>query len=73
MNEERIERIRERAHGIFLKRGAIPGYEISDWLQAEEEICLEEDAHQRGPARLRDRNHWGHLAEPSGHDVENPT
>ena len=27
-----------RAHEIFLKRGATPGSEIDDWLQAEREL-----------------------------------
>jgi hypothetical protein len=73
MHEQRVERIRQRAHAIFLRRGGAQGDEVSDWLQAEEEICSEDERRQQGPARIRDRNQWGHLTEPSGHDVENPT
>ena len=32
------ERIRERAHEIYLQRGGEDGSELDDWLQAEQEI-----------------------------------
>ena len=32
------EQITQRAHEIFLERGAQPGREIDDWLQAEYEL-----------------------------------
>jgi hypothetical protein len=32
------EQIAQRAHEIFLKRGAAPGGELDDWLQAEREL-----------------------------------
>ena len=32
------EQIANRAHEIFLERGAQPGREIDDWLQAEYEL-----------------------------------
>ena len=32
------ERIRQRAHEIYLKRGGEDGSELDDWLQAEQEI-----------------------------------
>jgi hypothetical protein len=32
------EEIRRRAYEIFLERGAAPGHELSDWLQAECEL-----------------------------------
>jgi hypothetical protein len=32
------QEIRVRAHEIFLERGAEPGDELSDWLQAEQEL-----------------------------------
>ena len=35
------ERIRRRAHEIYLSRGAQPGSELDDWLQAEREILGE--------------------------------
>jgi hypothetical protein len=34
----REERIRQRAHELYLRRGNQPGSEIDDWLKAEEEI-----------------------------------
>jgi hypothetical protein len=30
--------IRNRAYEIYLRRGAQPGYEVEDWLQAEREL-----------------------------------
>ncbi len=30
--------IRDRAYEIHLQRGAQPGYELEDWLQAEREL-----------------------------------
>jgi len=32
------ERIRRRAHELYVQRGNEPGSELEDWLQAEEEI-----------------------------------
>ena len=31
------ERIRRRAHEIYLERGGEDGFELDDWLQAEQE------------------------------------
>ena len=35
---EAEEVIRRRAHEIYRRRGAAPGSELDDWLQAEREI-----------------------------------
>ena len=35
------QRIRQRAHEIYLSRGAQPGSDLDDWLQAEREILRE--------------------------------
>jgi hypothetical protein len=32
------QEIRDRAYEIYLERGAQPGYELEDWLQAEREL-----------------------------------
>jgi len=32
------EEIRQRAYEIYLARGAAPGFELDDWLQAEREL-----------------------------------
>jgi hypothetical protein len=32
------QRIRERAHEIYLQRGGADGSDLADWLQAEAEI-----------------------------------
>jgi hypothetical protein len=32
------QEIRNRAYEIYLRRGAQPGYEVEDWLQAEREL-----------------------------------
>jgi monoterpene epsilon-lactone hydrolase len=34
----REQKIRDRAYEIYLRRGAQPGYELEDWLQAEREL-----------------------------------
>jgi hypothetical protein len=32
------QEIRNRAYEIYLQRGAEPGYEVENWLQAEREL-----------------------------------
>ena len=34
------QQIASRAHQIFLERGATPGLELDDWLQAERELTV---------------------------------
>ena len=38
MQSTREQEIRNRAYEIYLQRGAQPGYEVEDWLQAEREL-----------------------------------
>jgi len=40
LQSTREQEIRNRAYEIYLQRGAQPGYEMQDWLQAERE-CLD--------------------------------
>lgn len=37
------ERIRRRAHAIYLERGGQAGSDVDDWLQAEHEIMNEQE------------------------------
>ena len=37
------ERIRTRAHELYIERGNQSGSELDDWLQAEEEIAAAEE------------------------------
>ena len=37
------ERIRLRAHQLYIERGNQSGSELDDWLQAEEELSAAED------------------------------
>ena len=37
----REEEIRRHAYEIYLERGAQPGLELEDWLQAERELTAE--------------------------------
>lgn len=37
-HSRREQEIRNRAYDIYLERGAQPGYEMEDWLQAEREL-----------------------------------
>lgn len=36
------ERIRQRAHAIYVARGGHEGSELQDWLQAEQELRAEQ-------------------------------
>ena len=38
------ERIRRRAHELYIERGSQPGSELEDWLRAEAEIIRAQDA-----------------------------
>jgi Protein of unknown function (DUF2934) len=38
LHSTREQEIRNRAYEIYLQRGAEPGYEVEDWLQAEREL-----------------------------------
>ena len=38
LRSTREEEIRNRAYEIYLQRGAQPGCELEDWLQAEREL-----------------------------------
>ena len=38
------ERIRLRAHQLYVQRGSQPGSELEDWLRAEAEILRAQDA-----------------------------
>jgi hypothetical protein len=40
-----VERIRNRAHEIYLERGGQDGSALDDWLQAEQEILGSEPEH----------------------------
>ena len=35
-----LHEIAARAHEIYVARGATPGWELDDWLQAERELCF---------------------------------
>jgi Protein of unknown function (DUF2934) len=38
LNEPAREEIERRAYELYLTRGAVPGFDQDDWLQAEREI-----------------------------------
>lgn len=37
-SEEQLERIRQRAHELYVARGQGDGHDLEDWLQAEAEV-----------------------------------
>ena len=37
----REDKIRRRAHEIYLERGREPGYDVEDWFQAERELTTD--------------------------------
>jgi hypothetical protein len=58
------ERIRQRAHELYLQRGNESGDEIEDWLQAEDEIRnLEEQKRERGITSLADEARFRRLLD----------
>jgi hypothetical protein len=44
------EEIALRAHEIFLERGATPGHDMDDWLQAEMELSQKRSNGRPSPA-----------------------
>ncbi len=38
LTEEQLEKIRQRAHELYVARGQEDGHDLEDWLQAEAEI-----------------------------------
>ena len=42
--ESRDDRIRTHAYYLYLARGGDPGYELDDWLRAEQQEAREEEA-----------------------------
>ena len=38
LHSTREQEIRNRAYEIYLQRGAQPGHDLEDWLQAEREL-----------------------------------
>ena len=38
VDSTRLEEIRVRAFEIYIERGAQPGHDVDDWLQAEREL-----------------------------------
>lgn len=40
-SEEQLERIRQRAHELYVARGQGDGHDLEDWLQAEAEVSAE--------------------------------
>ena len=43
------EEIASRAYQIYLQRGADKGYDVDDWLQAEQELASERAEQMREP------------------------
>ena len=73
-HEDRFRLIQERAYEIYRHRdpnSATPG---DDWRKAESEVTAQESQHSMhiGPARLRDKSHWGAIGSHAGEDLENP-
>jgi hypothetical protein len=48
-NNNRIQRIRQKAHQLAEERGFEPGAELDDWLQAEQLVDAEIAAENREP------------------------
>jgi hypothetical protein len=53
LQSAREQEIRRRAYEIYLERGAQPGLELEDWLQAERELTNSPSPRRRMSASLR--------------------
>jgi hypothetical protein len=72
-DERQFERIRRRAFNIYqLRSSRRAGDALSDWLDAERQIKLEERL-QKGPAISFDFDKCGPVTDADGRDIENPT
>ena len=49
LDSMRGDKIRRRAYEIYLERGAEPGRELEDWLQAERELTTDADQSSNRP------------------------
>jgi hypothetical protein len=72
--DDKFQRIQRRAYEIYQQRDPHYGTAEDDWRKAEAEIEREEHSHSMhvGPARLKDKSHWGAIATHVGEDLENP-
>ena len=74
--ENRFRMIQLRAYEIFCRRNPNSASADDDWREAETEIEREEhraSGVEMGPARHKDKSHWGRLGTHQGEDLENPT
>ena len=64
MNDERTQRVRDRAHALWEQAGRPEGQDAQHWSQAEHEIAAEEEAQSSaaaGKAALSEFGHWTEL------------
>lgn len=74
--ESRFRAIQLRAYEIYRRRDPHSGNADEDWREAEAQIEREErraSGKDLGPAKHKDRSHWGRLVTHQGEDLENPT
>lgn len=73
-DESRFRCIQRRAFEIYLQRDPHSRTAEEDWQKAEAEIAAEEHEQLQhvGPAKLKDKSHWGKIGMHSGEDLENP-
>ena len=55
MDEERTQRMRDRAHALWEQAGRPHGHDAEHWSQAEREIAAEENAPSSAPAATSPR------------------
>ena len=72
--EQKFRLVQERAYEIYQQRDPNNGTAEEDWQKAEAEIERQEHVRSGhiGPARLKEKSHWGQLGTHMGEDVENP-
>ena len=73
-HEDKFRLIQQRAYEFFRRRDPAHGSAEEDWQRAEAEIEREETARalHSGPAKLREKAHWGVIGTHAGEDIDNP-
>jgi hypothetical protein len=72
--EDKFRLIQQRAYELYRQRDPLHGTAEEDWHKAEIEIEREEQRSSlhTGPAKLKERAHWGAIGTHGGEDIENP-
>ena len=74
--DSKFRAVQLRAYEIYRRRDPHNGNADEDWREAETQIEREQhrgSGRELGPAKHKDKSHWGRLGTHQGEDFENPT